>query len=216
MQPREVSDHCAIVVKSWVKDWGPKPFKTIDAWLVEPGFKELVKEKWNSYEVYGNGISNFKDKLKLLKRDLKEWNRSVFGNLEDNRRKIMKEIEKLDIKDANCDLSEGENMRRLELLSQQKLVEKKQESLSRQKTRSIRFKYGDANTKFYHSLTRWRRLRNEIKGVEVDNQWCEEPETVRREAKRVFEQRFMATSDLGVKLSSVDSMSISEEASREW
>jgi len=107
-----------------------------------------------------------------LKGDLKEWNISVFGNLEDNRRKIMKEIEKLDTKDANCDLLEGENMRRLELLSQQL------ESLNRQKARSIWFKYGDANTKYYHSLTRWRRLRNEIKGVEVDNQWCEEPGTV--------------------------------------
>ncbi|XP_068466684.1 uncharacterized protein [Phaseolus vulgaris] len=28
---REVSDHCALVIKSVEKDWGPKPFRSIDA-----------------------------------------------------------------------------------------------------------------------------------------------------------------------------------------
>jgi len=43
-QPREISDHCAIVVKSVVKDWGHKPFRSIDAWLLDGDFKNLVKE----------------------------------------------------------------------------------------------------------------------------------------------------------------------------
>ena len=106
---REVFDHCAIVAKSWAKDWGPRPFKTIDAWLLEPGFKDLVKGKWNNYEVQGNRMSRLKDKLKLLKTDIKEWNKSVFGNIEECKREIMMEIENLDVKDAECDLLEGEN-----------------------------------------------------------------------------------------------------------
>ena len=157
------------MVKSWVKDWGPKPFKSIDVWLLEPDFKELVKGKWNSYEVQGNGISKVKDKLKFLKGDLKEWNKYVFGNLEENKRMIMKEIEKLDVKDTNCDLLEDEKLRRMEFFSQQGLLEKKLESLYRQNARSNWFKHRDSNSKFYHSLIRWRRLRNEVKGVELDN-----------------------------------------------
>jgi len=39
-------------------------------------------------------------------------------------------------------------------------------------------KHGDFNSKFVHSAIRWRRLKNEVKGVEVDSQWCEEPEVV--------------------------------------
>jgi len=85
-QPRVVSDHCALVVKSTVKDWGPKPFRTIDAWWMESGFKDFVKEKWRVYSVQGNSISIFKDKLKLLKADLKEWNRSVFGCLDSKKK----------------------------------------------------------------------------------------------------------------------------------
>ena len=42
---REVSDHCALVVKSVEKDWGPKPCRTIDAWLLERGFNRMVKDK---------------------------------------------------------------------------------------------------------------------------------------------------------------------------
>ena len=51
VQLRKVSDHYAIVVNSVDKDWGPKPFRSIDAWLMEKGFREMVKDKWLSYPV---------------------------------------------------------------------------------------------------------------------------------------------------------------------
>jgi len=58
---------------------------------------------------------------------------------------------------------------------------------------------------------RWRRLRNEVKGVEVGGQWIEEPNTVRIEAKKLFDSRFKATKDLGVRLDNVDFKSLSLE-----
>jgi len=79
VQPRVVLDHCTLVVKSMVKDWGPKPFRSIDAWLLELGFKEWVSNRWNSFSIQGNNISKLKDKLKMFKFDLKVWNREVFG-----------------------------------------------------------------------------------------------------------------------------------------
>ena len=167
VQPRVVSDHCTIVVKSVVKDWGPKPFRSIDAWLLEPGFLAMVKEKWDSYSVQGNYFSRLKDMLKNLKADLKVWNRDVFGCMETNKKKILKEIDDLDTLDDCADLDD----------------------CAKQK--------------------RWRRLRNEVKGVEVGNQWCEEPEVVRKEAKKLFEERFQATTDFGVRLSNVDFKTLS-------
>jgi len=177
---------------------------------MEPEFKDLVKGKWNNYEVQGNSMSRLKDKLKLLKKDIKEWNKSVFGNIEECKREIMMEIENLDVKDAECDLLEGEKLRRWELLSQKKSLDKKMESLNRKKARSTWYKHGDSNSKYYHSIIRWRKLRNEVKGVEIDNQWCEEPEAVCREVKHVFEQRFKATPDHGVRLGLVDFMTLPE------
>ena len=48
----------------------------------------------------------------------------------------MKEIKQLDVEDANNDLQESDKLRRMELLSQQRLLDKKLESLVRQKARS--------------------------------------------------------------------------------
>ena len=137
-----VSDHCAIVVKSSVKDWGPRPFRTIDAWFMEPGFKEFVKEKWCSYNVQGNSISKLKDKLKLLKADLKEWNKNVYGCLETKKKKILRQIEDLDVNDDNNFLEEHNQLRRMELFSQLRLIDKQVESLCRQKFRANWLSWG--------------------------------------------------------------------------
>jgi len=75
------------------------------------------------------------------------------------------------------------------------------------------FKYGDSNSKFYHSTIRWRRLKNEVKGVELNDQWCEDSDAMRREVKRVFEDRFKATPDLGVRLGAVEFKSLPEDVS---
>ena len=102
-------------------------------WLKEPGFKVMEKDKWDSYEVQGNSMSILKDKLKLLKVDLKEWNKNVFGCVESNKRRILSEIEELDGKDDDEGLEETGRMRRMELLSQLGMVDKKLDSIYRKK-----------------------------------------------------------------------------------
>jgi len=140
VQPREVSDHCAIVVKSLVKDWNPKSIRTIDLWLMERGFKDLVKDKWMSYAVHGNGISKLKDKLKMLKSDLKVGNYEVFGHLNSNKERILKEIEDLDCQDANGVLEENARSKRMELIGMLAVMNKKIDSLISQKARANWYK----------------------------------------------------------------------------
>jgi len=50
---RFVSDHCALVFKVSKVDWGPKPFRSLDAWQSDERFKDFVRSKWHSYEVRG-------------------------------------------------------------------------------------------------------------------------------------------------------------------
>jgi len=204
VQRREVSDHCALVVKSVDKDWGLRPFRTIDTWHMERGFNGMVKEMCQSYVVQGNEIAKLKDKLKMLKGDLKVWNRDVLGNLHTKKRDIMQEIENLDCQDVYDDPLESVRLERLELMSRLREIDSKIDSLISLKARMNWLKYGDSCTKFCHSSLRWKRLRNELKGVEVGGQWCEESCTVRLEAKKLFENRFKATKDLGVRLGAVE------------
>ena len=173
----------------------------------------FVKEKWGSYNVQGNNIFSFKDKLKLLKVDLKDWNKNVFGCLQLNQKLILKEIEVLDVKDDNEELEENGRLRRMDLLSQFRMVDNKLESLSRKKAKANWCKFGDMKSKFYHLAIRLSRLKNEVKGVEVEGQWCEEPEVVRREAKSLFEKRFTATQEIGVNLGSMEFKSLPSDTS---
>lgn len=55
--PRSVSDHCAIILTTKSEDWGPKPFRFINAWLSGPGFRERVEESWREEGITGGGAS---------------------------------------------------------------------------------------------------------------------------------------------------------------
>jgi len=52
-----------------------------------------------------------------------------------------------------------------------------------------------------------------VKGVEVGGFWCEEPSTVRSKAKKLFENRFKATKDFGVRLDVVEFNTLAKEDS---
>ncbi|GLT29064.1 hypothetical protein SLA2020_039520 [Shorea laevis] len=101
---RNISDHCAIVLKSRTIDWGPKPFQVLDAWLLHPEFKKIIEEKWKAMEVDGFAGYKCKQKLKGLKEFLKGWNRDVFGDME----AAVKQIKQVDMKGEEFDLDEFE------------------------------------------------------------------------------------------------------------
>lgn len=50
---RTLSDHVPIILEIKVRDWGPKPFCSLNAWLLHPGFNDFVCSKWESYDVEG-------------------------------------------------------------------------------------------------------------------------------------------------------------------
>ncbi|KAL8511127.1 hypothetical protein ACS0TY_017812 [Phlomoides rotata] len=103
-----VSDHCPIILEVKVRDWGLKPFKCLNAWFSHPNFKEFVSNKWVNYIVDGWGSFIVKEKLKLLKADLKEWNKQVFGNLDEKIERHKQAIHELDLIDDVFGLEDNE------------------------------------------------------------------------------------------------------------
>ena len=63
------------------------------------------------------------------------------------------------------ELDENKIRERRELLSQLQDTNVRNESLLQQKSRALWIKQGDSNSKYFHASIRWRRLRNEIKGI---------------------------------------------------
>ncbi|KAL8476394.1 hypothetical protein ACS0TY_028897 [Phlomoides rotata] len=104
---RSYSDHVPLLLQNGIKDWGPRPFRFMNSWIEQPQFKEFFQEKWQSYHIEGWAAFRLKEKMKLLKRDLRGWNKEIFGNIDFNIDK-KEEIEVLDRIDDAMGLEEAE------------------------------------------------------------------------------------------------------------
>ena len=203
---RQISDHCALVLKSNVADCGPKPFRFLDIWQEDKEFEIFVKSKWENYLVQGNEILVLKEKLKMLKSDMKGWNKEVFGHIDKIKLDIVKKIQELDMRDDVDGLDENKIRDRRDLPSQLQVINVRNESLLQQKSRALWIKQGDSNSKFFHASIKWRRMRNEIKGVPCQNSgiWVEEPNTVKEMVKEFYKNKMSVINDIGVRLDNVE------------
>lgn len=77
---RNFSDHCLVLLKSKIVDWGPKPFRILDCWLKDSSFGKAVSESWSQSQQRGWGAFVLKEKIKRLKERLKRWNKEQFGD----------------------------------------------------------------------------------------------------------------------------------------
>ncbi|XP_050233385.1 uncharacterized protein LOC126681874 [Mercurialis annua] len=85
-----LSDHSPILFKFGNEvDWGPKPFRSIDAWWKHDNFSEFAA---NSRLKAGESHTTLVPKLKDLRNRLKDWNQQVFA---DSRARTESEIETL-------------------------------------------------------------------------------------------------------------------------
>nr|KYP37723.1 hypothetical protein KK1_041065 [Cajanus cajan] len=44
--PRDVSDHCPLILNHKVLNWGPKPFRFNNCWLSHSGIEGVVRSAW--------------------------------------------------------------------------------------------------------------------------------------------------------------------------
>ncbi|GLT98273.1 hypothetical protein SLE2022_157850 [Rubroshorea leprosula] len=213
--PRNISDHCAMVLKSKSTDWGPKPFRVLDAWQQHPEFKKAVEDKWREMTVEGFAGYKCKQKLKLLKEFLKGWNKEVFGNMEAQYVQAVKKIEQVDLQNEVADLEELEIVKRQEGFSEMWDVLRKRELIWKHKSRNRWIREGDANTRFFHNVANGRRAQNNIAGLMRDGEWIEDPEAVKDEIVKYFRNLFQGDPWNRPKPEGIKFQNISEEK-KEW
>eukprot|EP00253_Pinus_taeda_P023364 PITA_23364 len=59
-----------------------KPFRFEKFWLDHPNFLEMVKKWWSEpLEISGSKMFNLQKKLKITKQKIKDWNKTIFRNI---------------------------------------------------------------------------------------------------------------------------------------
>ncbi|KAL7198644.1 hypothetical protein ACSBR2_021029 [Camellia fascicularis] len=110
--PRLISDHCPLLLMEDERDWGPKPFRIINAWSLHPCFPAFVEKTWKEAEVEGWAGFVLLKKLKILKFELKAWHKEVFGSVNVKLKEAEEKLHFLDLAAESRDLDEAERTRR--------------------------------------------------------------------------------------------------------
>jgi hypothetical protein len=106
--PRDISDHCPLILKKDNFDLGPRPFRFNNYWLEHKNFKKIVEETWRNHNVSGWMGHILKEKLKNLKYRLKEWSKEEFGGMEARISSLVEDIHELDGNSEGVGLSDLE------------------------------------------------------------------------------------------------------------
>jgi len=70
------------------------------------GLQIRSKKYWDSYPNETNRMEIVKEKLKWLKRDIKQWNINNIASMAIKKQQIVKEVADLDLKEESCNLEE--------------------------------------------------------------------------------------------------------------
>lgn len=185
-----MSDHCAIILKSITKNWGPKPFCVLNCWFLHKEFNKFVTDKWETIRVDGCHSYVLKEKLKLLKCALKDWNKNSFRNIHDKITAAVAEIKILDDKGELGSFLEGDVLKMRELFEEFWKLSRMNDSLQFQKSRLRWLQLGDSSSSFFHACTNKRLKVNGIQGLQGQHGWIEEPNLVKESIFKHFESQF--------------------------
>jgi hypothetical protein len=169
--PRDVSDHCPLLLKCSSIVSRPKPFRFCNHWLIHNGFKELVETFWRSLNVEGWMGYVLKEKLKLLKVHIKEWSIVEYGKVEETIRILILKIRAMDVRGEQGLLTTIEVEERRKPFGDLWRMLKSRDVLLAQKSRVKWLKEGDTNSKYFHGCLKSRQRRNAISCLKVGDRW---------------------------------------------
>ncbi|KAL7164582.1 hypothetical protein ACSBR2_040476 [Camellia fascicularis] len=158
--PKIVSNHCPILLLKDERDWGPKPFRFLNAWTVNPTFSKVVRK---------------------VKQALKRWNNDVFGVISVKLQRAEEKLHEFDLVAKTRELSNVEKLSRREIRDEVWKLSKMQEWIWLQKSRLNWVQKGDKNTRFFHVIASCRQNRNGIGSLNFGGIVYDEPVRIKQE-----------------------------------
>ncbi|XP_019242559.1 PREDICTED: uncharacterized protein LOC109222690, partial [Nicotiana attenuata] len=187
---REKSDHFPLMLKCG--RWEPVKsyFKFENWWLQAEGFKERIEEWWNSFFYEGRPDFILVSKLQALKTKLKEWSRTLQGNLALQKASVLSQLAEIEGIHDQRSLTEEEILSKNSLSLEFDEIASNEEVEWRQRSRALWLKEGDKNTKFFHRTANAHRRYNNIDQLVVEGESLQAPEDIKREVIRYYKKLY--------------------------
>jgi hypothetical protein len=205
------SDHFPIILACGRNKGGRKSFKFENMWLKEEGFVERVRGWWESYNFQGTPSFILAKKLKALKGDIINWNKTVFGNVGALVKERVEELKALESTVEGRGLSEEERERKRQLCRDLERALLQEEISWRQKSRVKWLKEGDKCTKFFHLMANSNKRYNTIDSLLIDGVLSSDPVVIREHAANHFESMFAENMSWRPRLDDLEFEALSEE-----
>ncbi|XP_071708055.1 uncharacterized protein [Rutidosis leptorrhynchoides] len=146
---RKDSDHCPLILRDKLVDYGPKPFKVFFEWLNKDGVEDIIRDAWGKPIKSSRLDCRFRDHLKNVKSALRDWSRATFGNLDTEIKDLKLKVVEWEIRSESGNLNDVERATWLDVRRSWLEKEKVKLNMLRQNARIRWILEGDENSNFF-------------------------------------------------------------------
>ncbi|XP_071738836.1 uncharacterized protein [Rutidosis leptorrhynchoides] len=180
------SDHCPLLLRDQIIDFGLKPFKCFDEWLKNDGVEKVIQDAWSKSVTSSKKDRLFRDKLKNVKKDLRAWSKNEFGDLESEIKGLKEKATSLEALAKSGAISDDDRKCWLETRRNWIEKEKIKSGKMKQKARIWWNLEGNENSKYFHASIRRKYNKCNIRGLNINGVWVEDPRVVKEMVLEYF------------------------------
>lgn len=159
------------------------------------GFKDRVEDWWKSFTCEGRPDYILAFKLKALKTKLKEWSKTMQGNLALRKASVLNQLAELEEVHEQRSLTDEEIYTKTSLSMEFEEIANQEEIAWRQRSRALWLKEGDRNTKYFHRTANAHKRYNNIDQLIVEGETLQSPEDIKREIIRFYKKGYTGEED---------------------
>ncbi|XP_023737696.1 uncharacterized protein LOC111885684 [Lactuca sativa] len=188
--PRDLSDHCPVILQTSLPDYGKPPFRLFNSWLDREGFEKIVKNAWVEFRGFGTPDMYLKSKLKFLKDEIRKWRATDYLKELQELQETKRRVHELELAAEERTLSDTKITERRAGFKKIAELEKYAVSDIKQRAKVKWAVDGDENSYFFHGFVNNKKRENNIAGLLIDGVWITEAETIKSEIFRFYQIKF--------------------------
>nr|GEW45480.1 putative RNA-directed DNA polymerase, eukaryota, reverse transcriptase zinc-binding domain protein [Tanacetum cinerariifolium] len=187
------SDHIPILLHTLKTNYGLIPFKFFHSWFHMKDIDVVVKQAFvDTPQAAAGSNVYFHEKIKFIKYRLKNCNSEFKKNKVNRKKDAIALLQDIDHKIDSSVASDYEKETRLQLLHEIHNIDRIESMDLFQKARIKWDIEGDENTKFFHSLIKQNKRRQDIQGIMVDGTWVSNPVQVKEAFLDFYKEKFLS------------------------